>query len=161
MITTSHMMLKNHFLNEKNHFIDIYYNKQLDNATLKDFIIQRRIGGGSFGTVALASHGKKQLAMKILEKQHIVKLKQIRHVINECHILGAIRCPFVVDLLFKFKDNANLYICLEFVGGGEVFIFLFQIIREAFFLMITKLSCRYQYDLFPLHSFDKKTYSSV
>jgi hypothetical protein len=25
---------------------------------------------------------------------------------------------FIVDLLFK--DNANLYLCLEFIGGGEV-----------------------------------------
>jgi hypothetical protein len=128
MVTTASMILKNYFLNEKNHFIDKYNHKQLDNAILNDFFIQRRIGGGSFGTVALANHGKKQIAMKILEKQHIVKLKQIQHVINECHLLGAINCPFIVDLLYKFKDNANLYLCLEFIGGGEVIIDLFKFI---------------------------------
>ncbi|CAF0865896.1 unnamed protein product [Adineta steineri] len=119
IITTSNVLLKNQFLIEKNHFIEKYNSKQIDNAILNDFIIQRRIGGGSFGTVAFAIHKKKQIAMKILEKQHIVKLKQIRHVINECHLLRAIHCPFIVDLLFKFKDNANLYLCLEFIGGGE------------------------------------------
>ncbi|CAF0805766.1 unnamed protein product [Rotaria sp. Silwood1] len=117
----SHLILRNHFLNGKNHFIDKYNHKQVDNAILNDFIIQRRVGGGSFGTVVLATDRKKQIAMKILEKQHIVKLKQIRHVINECHLLGAIKCPFIVDLLYKFKDNANLYLCLEFIGGGEMF----------------------------------------
>ncbi len=116
MRTTSQMTMKKDFIEKYNH-------KQIDNAILNDFIIQRRIGGGSFGTVALAIHGKKRIAMKILEKQHIVKLKQIRHVINECHLLGAIHCPFIVKLLFKFKDNANLYLCLEFIGGGEVFIY--------------------------------------
>ena len=125
LITTPHMMLRNHFLTEKNYFVDTYGKKQVDNAIFADFTIQRRIGGGSFGTVVLALHGKKQVAMKVLEKQHIIKLRQTRHVIDECRILGALRCPFIVQLVFKFKDYANLYICLEFIGGGEVSIDLF------------------------------------
>ncbi|UJR25595.1 hypothetical protein I4U23_006939 [Adineta vaga] len=96
MSKTSHMILKRYFCNEKNLFIEKYNSKQIDNATLKDFVLQRRLGQGSFRTVASANHRRKSVAMKILEKHHIVKLKQIRHVINECHLLGAIHCPFIV-----------------------------------------------------------------
>lgn len=120
LTTTPQMILRNHFLTEKVYFVDSYSKKQPDNAMLSDFIIQRRIGGGSFGTVVLALHGKKQVAMKVLEKQHIIKLRQTRHVIDECRLLGSLRCPLIVQLVFKFKDNANLYLCLEFISGGEV-----------------------------------------
>ena len=117
---TASLILHNYIANEKLYFEQTISAVQVDNARLDEFTIIRRIGAGSFGTVALITHGKKRLAMKILEKQHIVKLKQVRHVITECHLLRALRSPFIVSLLFKFKDNANVFLCLEFVAGGEV-----------------------------------------
>ncbi|CAF4416646.1 unnamed protein product, partial [Adineta steineri] len=37
IITTSNVLLKNQFLIEKNHFIEKYNSKQIDNAILNDF----------------------------------------------------------------------------------------------------------------------------
>jgi len=60
---------------------------------------------------------KEHLAMKILEKAKIVKLKQVEHTINEKKILGAIRFPFIVSLKYSFKDTTNLYMLMEYVNG--------------------------------------------
>ncbi|XP_020289462.1 ribosomal protein S6 kinase alpha-5-like isoform X2 [Pseudomyrmex gracilis] len=62
-------------------------------------------------------------AMKVLRKAHIVlKKKTEEHTMTERQILEAIRdIPFLVTLYYAFQSNANLYLILEYVAGGELF----------------------------------------
>ncbi|KAK7497552.1 hypothetical protein BaRGS_00011192 [Batillaria attramentaria] len=101
------------------------------NAVLDDFDRIKTLGTGSFGRVMLVQHkkNKEYYAMKILDKQKIIKLKQVEHTLNEKRILRALNFPFIVSLEFSFKDNSNLYMVLEYVQGGEMFSHLRRIGR--------------------------------
>uniref|UniRef100_A0A674F303 cAMP-dependent protein kinase n=1 Tax=Salmo trutta TaxID=8032 RepID=A0A674F303_SALTR len=72
---------------------------------LDDFDRLKTLGTGSFGRVMLVKHkGTEQFfAMKILDKQKVVKLKQIEHTLNEKRILQAVSFPFLVRLDYAFK----------------------------------------------------------
>lgn len=100
-------------------------------ARLEDFERKKTLGTGSFGRVMLVRHKATgcYYAMKILDKQKVVKLKQVEHTLNEKRILQAISFPFLVGLEFNFKDNSNLYMVLEFIEGGEMFSHLRRIGR--------------------------------
>ena len=64
------------------------------------------------------------VALKILKKSEILKLKQVDHVISEFSILRIINHPFLVNLLGYTQDDRYLYFLLEFVQGGELFTYL-------------------------------------
>ncbi|RCN32128.1 hypothetical protein ANCCAN_22071 [Ancylostoma caninum] len=74
-------------------------------ATLDDFDRIKTLGTGSFGRVMLVKHKQtgNYFAMKILDKQKVVKLKQVEHTLNEKRILQAIDFPFLVNMQYSFK----------------------------------------------------------
>lgn len=92
-------------------------------AKTDDFEPIKTVGTGHFGRVVFAQHKptKKYYALKILEKPKVINSNQLQHVKNEKKILQCISFPFVVTMKFYFKDNANLYMALDFVPGGEMF----------------------------------------
>jgi serine/threonine protein kinase len=53
---------------------------------------------GSFGRVKLAKNKStgRYIALKMLKKSEIIKLKQVDHVANENKILSALEHPFIV-----------------------------------------------------------------
>ncbi|XP_023945913.2 cAMP-dependent protein kinase catalytic subunit beta-like [Bicyclus anynana] len=81
------------------------------------------LGTGAFGVVYLAKHMEtsKYYAMKMLEKEKIVKFKQIEHSYYEKKILCGLNFPFCVYMKYFFKDNVYLYYILPFIPGGEMF----------------------------------------
>lgn len=112
------------FLAKAKDEFQVKYDKPSQNtAKPDDFERIRTLGTGSFGRVMLVKHQNtgNYYAMKILDKQKVVKLKQIEHTLNEKRILQAISFPFLVNLEYHFKDNSYLYMVLEFVPGGEMF----------------------------------------
>ncbi|KAF9012670.1 kinase-like domain-containing protein [Cyathus striatus] len=90
---------------------------------LADFIIQRTLGTGSFGRVHLvcSRHNLRFYAIKVLNKEKIVKMKQVEHTNNEQHMLEAVQHPFIINLWGSFQDAGNLYMVMDFVPGGELF----------------------------------------
>uniref|UniRef100_H2YHW0 cAMP-dependent protein kinase n=1 Tax=Ciona savignyi TaxID=51511 RepID=H2YHW0_CIOSA len=115
----------------KEEFLKKWENPIQNNSKLDDFERLKTLGTGSFGRVILVKRKENTsfYAMKILDKQKVVKLKQVEHTLNEKKILQAINFPFLVKMDFSFKDNSNLYMVLEYVIGGEMFSHLRRIGR--------------------------------
>jgi len=109
---------------------------------LDDFIIQRTLGTGSFGRVHLgwsflsfvsllthcplvrSKHNLRFYAIKVLNKEKIVRSKQVEHTNNEQAMLFTVKHPFIINLWGTFQDSYNLYMVMDFVPGGELFTLL-------------------------------------
>ncbi|KAJ7647818.1 kinase-like domain-containing protein [Roridomyces roridus] len=93
---------------------------------LSDFIIQRTLGTGSFGRVHLvrSKHNLRFYAIKVLNKERVVRLKQVEHTNNEQRMLELVHHNFIINLWGHFQDTANLYMVMDFVPGGELFTLL-------------------------------------
>ena len=104
----------------------------------RDFHVLRPLGRGAFGSVKEVKYQREPLpgylqttengtsrslriALKIINKKSAHKMKQEDHVLNEKRILQSLNFPFIIRFYFSFKDNANLYIGLELIEGGELF----------------------------------------
>ena len=93
----------------KNYLTNLYINFKIytfqNTACLDDFDRIKTLGTGSFGRVMLVKHKQTgtYFAMKILDKQKVVKLKQVEHTLNEKRILQAIDFPFLVNMQYSFK----------------------------------------------------------
>lgn len=90
---------------------------------LSDLELKETLGTGTFGRVRLCYHklSGKFMALKILKKQEILRMKQVDHILAEASILSEIRHPFIVNMVKGFMDDDRLYILLEYVVGGELF----------------------------------------
>jgi len=99
---------------------------RIENATLEDFELRATLGTGTFGRVKLVRHKPtgQWLALKMLGKVNIIKLKQVDHIKNEKQILYMLDHAFMVNMIAFFQDKRNLYMCLEYVPGGELFTLL-------------------------------------
>ena len=84
------------------------------------------IGTGTFAKVCLCRTkvSKKYYAMKILSMRDVIRLKQVEHVKNEKNILSQVHHPFIVKLLWSYKDESNLYMLFPYICGGELFSYL-------------------------------------
>lgn len=84
------------------------------------------LGTGSFGRVRIAKEKKtgRYVAVKILKKAEIIKMKQVDHIMNENNILASIDHPFIIYMDGFTQDDRHLYLVIEFVRGGEMFTYL-------------------------------------
>ena len=71
-------------------------------------------------------------AMKVLKKASIVRnQKDTAHTKAERNILQDVKHPFIVDLKYAFQTGGKLYLILEYLSGGELFMHLE---REGIFM---------------------------
>lgn len=105
---------------------------------MNDFSQLRTIGTGAFGRVLLVRKisNDKIYAMKAMNKKHIIKSKQIAHVLSEKKLLESINFPFCVKAKYCFQNNSYLYFVMPLINGGEMFTYLRRLYK---FYMIRSL----------------------
>jgi protein kinase A len=71
---------------------------------------------------------KRYYAIKVLRKTKIVQLKQVEHTKNERLILSKVKQGSIVNLWGTFQDDANLYVVMDYVPGGELFTYMRRLV---------------------------------
>lgn len=103
----------------------------------KDFELRKVLGKGGYGKVfqvrkITGPDAGAHFAMKVLKKASIVRnQKDTAHTKAERNILEAVKHPFIVELVYAFQTGGKLYLILEYLSGGELFMHLE---REGIFL---------------------------
>uniref|UniRef100_A0A8B9HEM7 non-specific serine/threonine protein kinase n=1 Tax=Astyanax mexicanus TaxID=7994 RepID=A0A8B9HEM7_ASTMX len=101
------------------------------------FELLRVLGKGGYGKVfqvrkVTGGGSGKIFAMKVLKKAMIVRnAKDTAHTKAERNILEEVKHPFIVDLIYAFQTGGKLYLILEYLSGGELFM---QLEREGIFM---------------------------
>jgi 3-phosphoinositide dependent protein kinase-1 len=98
---------------------------RIDPNTLErgHFFFGKTLGEGSYARVVHAkmkAERSPEFAIKIMEKQFIVKEKKVKFVMMEKNILSSISHPFIIKLYYTFKDKDYLYMCMDLAAGGEL-----------------------------------------
>jgi hypothetical protein len=93
--------------------------------TIHDFDFLSTLGTGTFGRVRLVKlkHDTtcEPMALKMLKKTEIIRLKQVDHVRSEKKILEKITHPFIVQLQGTFQTESHVFMLLDYACGGELF----------------------------------------
>ena len=82
----------------------------------EDFVFGDTLGHGSFGDVvkAVDKETGTEYAIKIIEKQLVVKLNKQKYVVTERDILSACNHPNIVRLFYTFRSETSLRLLLLF-----------------------------------------------
>jgi len=101
----------------------------------KDFELLKVIGMGAFGKVLQVrnKHSGQVFAMKVISKRVLRKKGDgmIENIQAERNILKRVRHPFVVAMHCSFQSREKLFIIMDFLAGGELFL---RLGREGIFL---------------------------
>ena len=95
---------------------------QKQGITFESFEILSLLGSGSFGKVCKVRLKKTNeiFAMKILNKEFLIKKKLLKYAIIECNILKETKCPFIIKLHYAFQTPENLYMVIDYCPGGDL-----------------------------------------
>lgn len=90
---------------------------------VNDFRFGISIGEGSFSTVYLAKdiHTNREYAIKVCEKQLIIREKKQEYIKREREVMHVLsNVPGFVNLFCTFQDNKNLYFVMTYAKNGDL-----------------------------------------
>lgn len=90
------------------------------------FDLLKLLGSGAFGKVVLVQSrlDKKLFAMKVISKKLLRKKNNVSYMKSERDILTKVHHPFLVTLEFAFQTETKLFLVMNFLAGGELFLHL-------------------------------------
>jgi serine/threonine protein kinase len=92
-------------------------------VSLDDFEIGRLLGRGAFGKVWLATYKESgtAYAMKSLNKNMLVAVKQVQGALSEREVLKQRGHTCVVRMHWAFQDSESLHMVLDYMPGGDLY----------------------------------------
>ena len=93
------------------------------NLLLGRFEIGKLLGHGTFAKVYCAKNIKtgEWVAIKVIDKEKILKGGLVAHIKREISILRRVRHPNIVQLFEVMATKTKIYFVMEYVRGGELF----------------------------------------
>nr|QSH71633.1 CBL-interacting protein kinase [Hedychium coronarium] len=87
------------------------------------FEVGKLLGAGTFAKVYVARNVRTDelVAIKVLEKDKIIKWGLVAQIKREIAILRRVRHPYVVQLFEVMATKTKIYFVMEYVRGGELF----------------------------------------
>ncbi|KAJ7947098.1 Non-specific serine/threonine protein kinase [Quillaja saponaria] len=97
--------------------------KENPSPLLGRFEIGKLLGHGTFAKVYHARNIKSgdNVAIKVIDKEKILKGGLIAHIKREISILRRVRHPNIVQLFEVMATKTKIYFVMEYVRGGELF----------------------------------------
>jgi len=79
-----------------------------------DFQILTQVGQGGYGQVYLAQKKdtREVCALKVMSKNLLFKLDEVRHILTERDILTSAKSEWLVRLLYAFQDDKSIYLAM-------------------------------------------------
>ncbi|KAK1571313.1 hypothetical protein Q3G72_014982 [Acer saccharum] len=99
------------------------YNNNNQSPLLGRYEIGKLLGHGTFAKVYHARNVKtnESVAIKVIDKEKIMKGGLIAHIKREISILRRVRHPNIVQLFEVMATKSKIYFVMEYVRGGELF----------------------------------------
>ncbi|KAK2995995.1 hypothetical protein RJ640_017359 [Escallonia rubra] len=97
--------------------------KESQGLLLGRYEVGKLLGHGSFAKVYHARNVKtnESVAIKVIDKEKIMKGGLIAHIKREISILRRVRHPNIVQLFEVMATKSKIYFVMEYVRGGELF----------------------------------------
>ncbi|KAM0048929.1 putative protein kinase CAMK-CAMKL-CHK1 family [Helianthus debilis subsp. tardiflorus] len=97
--------------------------KEGQELLLNRYEIGKLLGHGTFSKVYLARNIKSNeyVAIKVIDKEQILRGGLISHIKREISILRRVRHPNIVQLFEVMATKAKIFFVMEYVKGGELF----------------------------------------
>ncbi|XP_035842012.1 CBL-interacting serine/threonine-protein kinase 12 isoform X2 [Helianthus annuus] len=97
--------------------------KEGQELLLGRYDLGKLLGQGSFSKVYLARNVKTNefVAIKVIDKEQIMKGGLISHIKREISILRRVRHPNIVQLFEVMATKTKIFFVMEYVKGGELF----------------------------------------
>eukprot|EP00048_Salpingoeca_helianthica_P007667 m.113533 g.113533 ORF g.113533 m.113533 type:complete len:1245 (+) comp14393_c0_seq2:179-3913(+) len=94
----------------------------LGEVSHEDFVIEKRLSAGAYGTVFLAHHRRTNelVAIKKLRKRDMQRKNVIHQAMAERTILQFVHNPFIVSMFCSYTTRDALYLVMEFLSGGDL-----------------------------------------
>ncbi|CAK0793484.1 unnamed protein product [Prorocentrum cordatum] len=100
--------------------------RPLTGGSVEDYIVGKQVGQGAYATVCFGLHKEtnRKVAIKIYDKYKLMDPQRRKSVRSEIHLMERMRHPNIVIFHEALDTPKQIFLVMEFVGGGSLHHFL-------------------------------------